>query len=95
MTDLTKMWDALAQYQQFADADGHGESWAVMCEERTAEAAEAACEGAAKVADVMTYAAAAAASASAAVATNAADATYWFGNAINLIERAIKERNHD
>jgi len=27
MTDLNKMWDALSRYQQFADADGHGESW--------------------------------------------------------------------
>jgi hypothetical protein len=39
MTDLTAMWDALAQYQPYADADGHGETWRVMCEQRTKEAA--------------------------------------------------------
>jgi hypothetical protein len=30
MTDLNAMWDALEKYQQFADADGHGESSRVM-----------------------------------------------------------------
>ena len=35
MIDLEPMWLALAKYQAFADADGHGESWREMCEERT------------------------------------------------------------
>jgi hypothetical protein len=30
---LAEMWAALAEYQPQADADGHGESWAKMCEE--------------------------------------------------------------
>jgi hypothetical protein len=36
------MWDTLAKYQPYADADGHGETWRVMCEERTEDAALAA-----------------------------------------------------
>ena len=39
---LAEMWAALAQYQPIADRDGHGESWARMCEQRTVEAAQAA-----------------------------------------------------
>jgi hypothetical protein len=48
MTDLTKMWEALAKYQPYADADGHGESWRVMCSERTEAAAAAAAARAAE-----------------------------------------------
>jgi hypothetical protein len=36
---LAEMWAALAEYQEQADKDGHGESWAKMCRERTANAA--------------------------------------------------------
>jgi hypothetical protein len=39
---LAEMWAALAEYQPLADRDGHGESWAKMCSERTEEAAERA-----------------------------------------------------
>ena len=39
---LAEMWAALAEYQEQADKDGHGESWAKMCSERTEEAAERA-----------------------------------------------------
>jgi precorrin-3B methylase len=39
---LAEMWRELAEYQPFADRDGHGESWRRMCEERTEEAAERA-----------------------------------------------------
>ena len=42
MTDLEPMWVALAKYQPYADADGHGESWRGMCSERTTDAADAA-----------------------------------------------------
>jgi len=35
MIDLEPMWLALAKYQPYADADGHGKSWRVMCEKRT------------------------------------------------------------
>ncbi len=36
---LAEMWAALEEYQPFANRDGHGESWAKMCRERTANAA--------------------------------------------------------
>jgi len=39
---LAEMWAALAEYQRFANRDGHGESWRIMCEERTEDAAEIA-----------------------------------------------------
>ena len=39
---LAEMWRELEEYQPLADRDGHGESWAKMCEERTDEAAWAA-----------------------------------------------------
>lgn len=32
---LAEMWRELEAYQPQADADGHGKSWAKMCEERT------------------------------------------------------------
>jgi len=37
-TKLDEMWTALEAYQPQANADGHGESWRVMCRERTTEA---------------------------------------------------------
>jgi len=37
-----KMWVAFEAYQPTADADGHGESWAVMLKERTVPSIEAA-----------------------------------------------------
>jgi hypothetical protein len=40
---LAEMWAALAEYQPMADRDGHGESWAKMCQNRTARAAWEAC----------------------------------------------------
>ena len=86
MTDLNAMWEALARYQPYADADGHGESWRVMCSERTQKAARAATATAA--AEVVAIAADAAAEAEAAWA-------YWSDLAISRIERAIKERNND
>jgi hypothetical protein len=35
MTKIEEMWTALEKYQPYADADGHGESWACMLESRT------------------------------------------------------------
>jgi hypothetical protein len=91
MTDLTKMWEALARYQSYADKDGHGESWRVMCERRTEEAAVAAATAAVwAVAWAVAWAAARAAEA--AEAAEAADVKYWSDLAISRIERAIKER---
>jgi hypothetical protein len=40
------MWAAMAAYQPTADADGHGETWALMCSERTEDAATAASDAA-------------------------------------------------
>jgi hypothetical protein len=39
---LAEMWRELEEYQPMADANGHGESWARMCRERTEAAAEIA-----------------------------------------------------
>jgi hypothetical protein len=39
---LNEMWTALSAYQTRAVAAGHGESWALMCSERTERAAYAA-----------------------------------------------------
>jgi hypothetical protein len=39
---LAEMWTALAEYQPQADRDGHGDTWARMCRERTKEASQAA-----------------------------------------------------
>jgi hypothetical protein len=33
------MWQELAEHQTQADKDGHGESWRIMCSERTHAAA--------------------------------------------------------
>ena len=106
MTDLNAMWEALARYQPYADADGHGESWRVMCEQRTAYAAwaaeAAAYAAASRASRAAAWAAADAAAADAAAAAKAewaawaaeaaADAAYWSDLAIKHIEQAIKER---
>ena len=43
MTDKqAEMWAAFEAYQPRADANGHGDSWRVMCQERTGRAAWAA-----------------------------------------------------
>ena len=83
MSDLNKMWAALAQYQPFADADGHGESWAVMCERRTEKAALAAVDAAR----------ATRAWEAATAAREAAESTFQLHNSIKRIEAAIEERN--
>jgi hypothetical protein len=43
---LAEMWAALEEYQPFANRDGHGESWRIMCEERTQAAASNAAHAA-------------------------------------------------
>jgi len=80
------MWDALARYQLYADADGYGHTWFVMCEQKTCLAA----------ANASAYSTAAAAAACAAAETaTALESTYWVDLAIWRIEQAIKERNHE
>jgi hypothetical protein len=76
---LAEMWRELSEYQPMADADGHGESWRNMCEERTEEAAHAAAwaRGASPTASESSWtsrAAAAAARAAARAAESARDA---------------------
>ena len=92
---VEEMWAALAAYQPQADAAGHGESWARMCSEKTAAAANEAAYYAAYAA----YAAAAyAAAAAAAAAADEADAASYAPRAekcaqiaIDRIKRITKE----
>jgi hypothetical protein len=42
MTKIDEMFAALTAYQPQADRNGHGKSWARMCNEKTVEAADAA-----------------------------------------------------
>jgi hypothetical protein len=76
------MWAALEKYQPYADADGHGKSWRVMCEERTQKAARAAVDAAR----------AKAAWEAATAAWEATESTLQLHNLIKRIETAIKER---
>ena len=69
MNKLDEMWTALAAYQPKADAAGHGESWALMCSEKTEEAA----------------AAAAAAASAAAASAAAVGAAYDYASAIRAM----------
>jgi len=90
------MWEALSKYQPYADADGHGESWRVMCEQRThkvAFAAEVAADVHSAYAGWKAARAATEAEAIRAKMTVAATrAAYWSNRAIESIEAAIKER---
>jgi hypothetical protein len=75
---LAEMWRELEAYQEQADRDGHGESWARMCSERTEKASRAASRAAswAAMAAVAVKAAASAASAASwAAAAAAGDVT--------------------
>jgi hypothetical protein len=95
MTDLNAMWEALARYQLYADADGHGESWRVMCSERTEKAAWSASKAAGAEAEANVAWDAAEAAEAAAYAAHVESKAYWSELAIKRIEQAIKERNHD
>lgn len=95
MTDkLNEMWAALATYQPKADADGHGESWALMCSERTKETAHDAANatwsaGEGATDDAGAWAAAAAAWVSA--SDDAADVEYHAKLSIKHITKARKK----
>jgi hypothetical protein len=89
---VNELWMALTAYQPKANAGGHGESWALMCSKRTADAAYAAGDAAKAVytADASAdyaYAAAwnAASTASHVAAATAADAAW----AVNVADTAI------
>jgi hypothetical protein len=104
MTKLDEMWIELAKYQDKADRDGHGESWAEMCKLKSAESAFAAsgCVHAKAAAyakttylaaDVAANVAANAAYAAgvASVAKAADRADYWAQKAIDCINKATGE----
>jgi hypothetical protein len=101
---LAEMWRELAEYQPFADRDGHGDTWRAMCEERTSCAADTARTVARRVARAATagigreatreVAAACAADTAFDASWDAKRAAAWAANAIALIRQA-KEYNHD
>ncbi len=97
MTKLDEMWAALEAYLPQATANGHGDSWAKMCNEKASAAAAAAWDAAYDAVDAAD-AAAAAADAAAAAAADArdaadaaardaadADADYWAKKALDRI----------
>jgi hypothetical protein len=79
---LAEMWRELSEYQPQADRDGHGESWAKMCSERTGDWAWEAKLEARKASQDAAWAAADA------VARALADATEWAVEVIEAIRRA-------
>ena len=85
---LAEMWAALAEYQPFADRDGHGESWARMCKERTRAAAADATNPFVN----PSAAARAAARAAAGAAANLEEAMNSVADAVIAIRRAKEGR---
>jgi hypothetical protein len=95
---LAEMWRELSEYQEQADRDGHGESWRIMCEERTSCAADTARTAARRVARAATagigreatreVAAACAADTAFDASWDASAAASWAANAIALIRQA-------
>ena len=88
----SEMWAALEAYQPTADEDGHGESWRVMCRERTRDAALAAyCAAPAGSAARRAAAWAAEAARRAAVAAaEAAKADDYAQNAIDALKKEVQ-----
>ena len=88
---LAEMWRELSEYQPQADRDGHGESWARMCSERTEEAASAASLAALESAEAASAARAAAESAaseSVASAASESAASWASAQSIAAIRKA-------
>ena len=105
MTKLEEMWDALAKWQDKADEQGHGKTWAEMCRLRTVAAAEAsradsrAAYTAASAAADAIYAATwvlcaadNAVYAAASATRNAIYAKYYAKKVIEAINKAIEEQ---
>jgi hypothetical protein len=82
MNKLDEMWAALLAYLPQAIDDGHGDSWAKMCNEKTPDAAYAASDAAASDA----WAASAAYAADAA-AYGASYADHWAQKAIDALQK--------
>jgi len=88
---LAEMWRELSEYQEQANTNGHGESWAKMCAERTAKAAWAAIDGAGYVAGNKVESDAATAAVEAAAAGVQATATVLAAAASIAAIRRAKE----
>jgi hypothetical protein len=88
---LAEMWAALEEYQPMADRDGHGESWAKMCRQRTEGAALAAASASA-AASAADAAWAAAWAASRAAPRTAAWAAARAADSVDAIRRAKEGR---
>jgi hypothetical protein len=102
MNKLDEMWVALEAYLPQAIDDGHGDSWAKMCSEKTVATAYAAWCAAYDAVDAADLARAAAADAAAAAAADArdaadaaardaadADADYWAKKALDRITKIM------
>jgi hypothetical protein len=89
MNKLEEMWAALLAYLPQAIAAGHGDSWAKMCNEKTAAYAAYAASDDAAYAGKAAYAAAWAAD-----AWDASDADYWAQKGIDRITK-ITEKKHE
>jgi hypothetical protein len=81
---LNEMWAAFERYQPRADASGHGDSWRVMCQERTEDAVWAAWKTAGGVADIAQYS----------NYEDAADAAHAATLSAATVLRLAKERDH-
>lgn len=90
MTDLNKMWSALASHQPLADKKGYGKAWAKMCNDRTDAVAWDAAIAAWADAD-----AAAAAYAAFAAADFYKRVAAFVTDAVQRIEKANKEASHE
>jgi hypothetical protein len=91
---LAEMWRELSEYQPMADADGHGESWARMCQARTEEAASEAYRARQALSHVAAaaYGALWAEQRDAAVRRLSKEAVAWAADAVVAIRRAKGER---
>jgi hypothetical protein len=89
MTDLTKMWGALANHQPLADTYSYGPAWARMCAEKTKEAAYAAAAYAATASAVSAATAHAHAHAHA-----AADVASYVAQVIECVSKANDASTH-
>ncbi len=91
---LAEMWRELAEYQPQANADGHGESWARMCQARTEEAASEAYRArqASSHVAAAAYGALWAEHRDAAVRRLSKEAVAWAADAVVAIRRAKGER---
>jgi hypothetical protein len=91
---LAEMWRELSEYQPMADADGHGESWARMCQARTEEAASEAYRArqASSHVAAAAYGALWAEQRDAAVRRLSKEAVAWAADAVVAIRRAKGER---